>query len=150
MDGSSSPERSEFPPTEWTLVRQAALENANVPDGALNELATRYWQPIYIYLRRSGRNSADAEDLTQAFFIHLLEKDLLSRVRLREVRFRAYLRSVLENFLANAARTASAKKRSAGPTFNLDDAEQRLAQLGPASPAMRSKVLGLSIAWKRP
>lgn len=123
-----------FPPTAWTLVQQAAVPAGEVRDAALNELAERYWQPIYVYLRRTGRSSADAEDLTQAFFIHLLEKELLARVRLREVRFRAFLRSVLENFLANAARTAGAKKRFAGFTFDVNEAEHRLAAVGEATP----------------
>ena len=69
-----------FPPTAWTLVQQAGGGDAASRDPALNELAQRYWRPIYVYLRYSGRSSADAEDLTQGFFIHLLEKELLARV----------------------------------------------------------------------
>ena len=85
---------------------QKAISGDDRNQAVLNELFERYWRPIYIYLRRSGRGLPEAEDLTQAFFVHLLEKDLLERVRLRQSRFRAYLRSVLENFLANEARTA--------------------------------------------
>lgn len=123
-----------FPQTAWTVVERAVVPEGEVRDAALNELAGRYWQPIYVYLRRTGRNPIDAEDLTQAFFIHLLEKDLLVRVRLREVRFRAFLKSVLENFLANAARTAGAKKRFAGFTLDVAEAEHRLAACNDASP----------------
>jgi RNA polymerase sigma-70 factor (ECF subfamily) len=131
----SSPEQHGFPPTAWTLVRQAAVSEEDVRARALNEIAQRYWEPIYVYLRKSGRSAADAEDLTQAFFIHLLEKELLSRVQVRQVRFRAFLRSVLENFLANHARTASAKKRSAGPLFDIHEAEERLTRVVAVSPA---------------
>lgn len=123
-----------FPPTAWTLVQQAGGGDAASRDPALNELAQRYWRPIYAYLRYSGRAPADAEDLTQGFFIHLLEKDLLARVKLRQVRFRAFLRSVLENFLANTARTASAQKRSAGFTFDVNEVEPHLAACGDATP----------------
>lgn len=123
-----------FPQTAWTLVERAGVPEGEVRDAALNELAARYWQPIYVYLRRTGRSPIDSEDLTQAFFIHLLEKDLLGRVRPREVRFRAFLKSVLENFLANAARTAGAKKRFAGFTLDITEAEHRLAACDDASP----------------
>lgn len=123
-----------FPQTAWTLVEQAVVAEDVIRDQALNQLAAQYWQPIYIYLRRTGRTMADAEDLTQAFFVHLLEKKLLDRVRLREVRFRGFLRSVLEHFLANAARTAGAKKRFARFTFDIHEAEQWLAACGQATP----------------
>jgi RNA polymerase sigma factor (sigma-70 family) len=126
---------SVFPQTAWTLVQQAVQAEDQVRDRALNELARHYWQPIYIYLRRSGRLPADAEDLTQAFFMHLLEKNLLDRVRLRQVRFRAFMRSVLENFLANASRTAHAQKRCTGLTFDLTEAEHWLAACGQVTPA---------------
>ena len=123
-----------FPQTAWTLVEQAVQADDVVRDEALNRLAVSYWQPIYIFLRRSGRGQADAEDLTQAFFMHLLEKKLLDRVRLREVRFRAFLRAVLDHFLANSARTAQAKKRFVRFTFDVHEAEQWLAACGQATP----------------
>lgn len=115
-------------------MQRAVLADEEVRGAALNELAGHYWQPIYVYLRRTGRSMADAEDLTQAFFVHLLEKSLLDRVRIREVRFRAFLRAVLENFLANTARTAHAQKRYAGFTFDVSEAEHWLAACDQATP----------------
>jgi RNA polymerase sigma-70 factor (ECF subfamily) len=112
-----------FPATAWTLVQKAV---SGEELSARNELLTRYWQPIYVYLRRGGRSPTEAEDLTQAFFVHLLEKNLLERVRLRQVRFRAYLRSVLEHFLANEARLARSQ-RPKGATFDIAGAESWLA-----------------------
>jgi RNA polymerase sigma factor (sigma-70 family) len=114
-----------FPATAWTLV-QRAVAGADGEQDALNELLQRYWRPIYIYLRRSGRAVAEAEDLTQGFFVHLLEKHLLERVRARQVRFRAYLRSVLEHYLANEARMAGARKRRGASAFDIAAAESWL------------------------
>lgn len=125
---------AQFPATAWTLV-QRAVSGEDAHADARNELLTRYWQPIYVYLRRGGRPAAEAEDLTQAFFVHLLEKHLLERVRLREVRFRGYLRSVLEHFLANEARLAHARKRQAG-SLDTRGAEAWLADATQESPAM--------------
>ena len=112
-----------FPATAWTLV-QRTVEGADAAQqAALNELLDCYWRPIYVYLRRSGRPVEEAEDLTQAFFMHLLEKHLLERVRLRQVRFRAYLRGVLEHFLANQARVAGAQKRRSGRRLDIEAVE---------------------------
>jgi RNA polymerase sigma factor (sigma-70 family) len=112
---------------------QQAVSGEDADARARNELLARYWQPIYGYLRRGGRPANEAEELTQAFFVHLLEKHLLERVRLREVRFRSYLRSVLEHFLANEARRAQAHHRRAA---SLDTAkvESWLAASGQESP----------------
>ncbi len=122
-----------FPDTAWTLVQRAVADGEK---DALNQLFERYWQPIYIYLRRSGRPVAEAEDLTQAYFAHLLEKQLLKRVRPRQVRFRAYLRSVLEHFLANEARKAGAQKRRCLVTLDVTAAESWLQAGSPTeSPA---------------
>lgn len=130
------PSRSDsFPPTAWTLVQRAVSQTASDQDTALNELLTRYWMPIYVYLRRSGRAVPEAEDLTQGFFAHLLTKGLLQRVRVRQVRFRAYLRSVLEHYLANEARIASAKKRRGGLRLDVTAAEGLLAAAASDTPA---------------
>jgi RNA polymerase sigma-70 factor (ECF subfamily) len=123
-----------FPATAWTLVQRALDAADGAQPTALNELCARYWRPIYIYLRRGGRPIAEAEDLSQAFFVHLLEKQLLERVRVRQVRFRAYLRSVLEHFLANEARTARAQKRQGAIAFDVAGAESWLAACPQESP----------------
>jgi DNA-directed RNA polymerase specialized sigma24 family protein len=63
-----------------------------------------------------------------------MEKDLLERVRVRQSRFRAYLRSVLEHFLANESRTASAQKRRCEQRCNFADAEAWLTARPEESP----------------
>ncbi|MCE9560928.1 MAG: sigma-70 family RNA polymerase sigma factor [Planctomycetes bacterium] len=118
-----SPGQEEFPVTAWSLVERAI---ADPQDAALNDLVGRYWRPIYVYLRRTNRHIPEAEDLTQGFFVHVIEKQLLERVRPREVRFRAYLRGLLEHYLANEARIARAAKRGRGFTFDIAGPEQWL------------------------
>jgi RNA polymerase sigma-70 factor (ECF subfamily) len=116
-----------FPATAWTLVERALEGDGDAGEAALNDLMERYWRPIYVHIRRGGKPAAEAEDLTQAYFAHLLERRLLDRVRVRRVRFRAYLRGVLEHFLANEARTASARKRSGGRRLEIGAVEEWLA-----------------------
>jgi hypothetical protein len=68
----------------------------------------------------------EAEDLTQAFFLHLLEKRTLERfVADPEVgRFRNLLRSLLDRFVATADRDARRQKRGGDrPHVPLDPAQ---------------------------
>src|SRR5258707_15015600 len=65
-----------FPSTHWSVVLSAG--DASVPGSALalDKLCRAYWRPIYAYVRRRGYAASDAEDLTQAFFEHFLERKL--------------------------------------------------------------------------
>ena len=63
-----------------------------------------------------------------------MEKDLLERVRVRQSRFRAYLRSVLEHFLANESRLASAQKRRCEKRCDFAEAEAWLTARPEESP----------------
>jgi RNA polymerase sigma-70 factor (ECF subfamily) len=62
-------------------------------------------------VRRTGRSPHDAEDLTQAFFERLLEKDWLAVADQKRGRFRSFLLSSLKHFLANEWDRARAQKR---------------------------------------
>ena len=76
-----------FTDTTWSIVIAAgATTPARAHDG-MAKLCRIYWRPIYAYLRRSGYAKHDAEDLTQAFFQHLLENDTLRRASQQRGRF---------------------------------------------------------------
>ena len=68
---------------------------------ALETLCTNYWYPLYAYVRRQGHGQHDAQDLTQAFFARLLEKNYLADVQREKGRFRSFLLASLKHFLAN-------------------------------------------------
>jgi RNA polymerase sigma-70 factor (ECF subfamily) len=53
----------------------------------------------------------DAQDLTQAFFAHLLERNAIGAANQERGRFRAFLLTSCRNFLANEWEKASAQKR---------------------------------------
>lgn len=59
---------------------------------ALGELCQTYWYPLYAYVRRRGNGPTEAEDLTQAFFARLLEKDFIGDLTPGMGRFRSFLR----------------------------------------------------------
>jgi len=70
-----------------------------------------YWPPLYTFLRHRGHPSADAQDLVQSFFVHLLEQNTLSRADRQKGRLRTFLLGSLENFLYNEYDRTRALKR---------------------------------------
>jgi len=78
---------------------------------ALADLCRTYWLPLYVYVRRRGRNHHDAEDLTQSFFADLLDRGALRRADPARGAFRNFLLSSLSNYLHNAHDHATAARR---------------------------------------
>jgi RNA polymerase sigma factor (sigma-70 family) len=112
MDSSS--QSKDFPTTLWTVVLHAGRDELGQVRAALAQLCQAYWYPLYSFVRRRGYSPHDAEDLTQAFFAHLLEKHGLERVDPALGRFRTFLLASLKNFLANDWDRSHARKRGGG------------------------------------
>jgi RNA polymerase sigma factor (sigma-70 family) len=128
--------QSHFPPTAWSLL--AHLRDPKDPrvQAYLNRMIEVYWRPIYKYIRLSWkRSNEDAKDLTQAFFIHLLEGDLLAKADPDRGNFRKLLLTSLRNFLSNDARASQALKRGGGRNvISLDANEGESWATDPADP----------------
>jgi DNA-directed RNA polymerase specialized sigma24 family protein len=103
--------RSNFFTTQWGLVSAASAEGTGEARAALEELYRLYCYPVYAFIRRRGHGRQDAQDLTQDFFVHLLEKGALGRADPHRGRFRNFLLGALEYFLTHAAARAGAGKR---------------------------------------
>jgi RNA polymerase sigma-70 factor (ECF subfamily) len=101
-----------FPETRWTLISQ--LGDPAEVSAALDQLCTAYWAPIYAFLLQSGRNDAEAQDLTQDFLEMVVRQRLLERADPSSGRLRSWLLSALKNFLANARRFETRQKRGSG------------------------------------
>ncbi len=102
---------------------------------ALTTLCETYWYPLYAFLRGRGHPPADAEDLTQAFFAMLVEKQVLRHADPGRGRFRSFLLTAIKNFAANAYAKDMAAKRGGGVRLlplDFQDAEGRFP-LDPAS-----------------
>jgi RNA polymerase sigma factor (sigma-70 family) len=91
---------------------------------ALASLFQIYWYPLYAYVRRNGYTEHDAEDLVQAFCLHLQEKHALAKADRERGKFRTFLLSSLQNFLANQRERAQAQKRGGGQELIRLDAEE--------------------------
>jgi RNA polymerase sigma-70 factor (ECF subfamily) len=106
-----------FATTHWTVVIAAGQQQSRQADEALEKLCRTYWYPIYIFLRRTGYTTHDAEDLTQAFFERLLQRNYLQAVDRSKGKFRSFLLATLQHFAANHRRDARAQKRGGGCSF---------------------------------
>lgn len=104
-----------FPETSWGIV---LATRAQADAGrALEVLCRRYWPPVYASLRRKGFEPATAEDLTQGFFLHLIEHGIVARADPQRGRFRSFLFGALRWFLANDRERAQALKRGGDSVF---------------------------------
>lgn len=118
----------EFVTTHWSVVLLAGEAESAEATAALEHLCRLYWYPLYACVRRQGHTAEDAQDLTQAFFARLLQKNYLQRADRERGRFRTFLLTSLKNFLHNESRKAQAGKRGGDANvLSLDeqDAEGR-------------------------
>lgn len=113
--------RGQFGSTRWTMVLAAATAGDTEKGRmALADLCGIYWYPLYCYVRRSGYEQPDAEDLTQGFFAQLLGKNYLGAVAREKGRFRSFLLTAIKHFLANEWDRSQALKRGGGVVISLD------------------------------
>ena len=112
-----------FRSTHWSVVLLAAQsESPEAAEQAMTRFCHDYWPPLYAFLRRRGHPSADAQDLTQAFIVSLLEQKSLGRATREKGRLRTYLLGSLQHFLANEYDRAQTLKRGGGKQIvSLDD-----------------------------
>lgn len=104
-----------FPPTRWSVVLDALQSDApETAHDALADFCQAYWPPIYTFLRRQGRPPGTAQDLTQAFFEHLLALNTLSRARQEKGKLRTFLLGSLQNFLGDQRDREQTLKRGGG------------------------------------
>ena len=114
------PGSSQFPTTRWTLVVAAGEPGLKEARPALVSLCENYWYPLYAYLRRRGYPADQAQDLTQEFFIRVLEGRYLDRADPEKGRFRAFLLTSLKFFVADEGDRQRAHKRGGGVLVPLE------------------------------
>ena len=115
-----------FVTTQWSRVIHAGHPTDPASAEALASLCQDYWYPLFAHVRRCGHSPEDAQDLTQAFFERLLQKGWLRDADPSRGRFRTFLLTALNHFLANAWDKSQARKRGGGcehVTFDTQSAE---------------------------
>jgi RNA polymerase sigma factor (sigma-70 family) len=117
---------------------------SQAPDSqeALAELCRLYWYPLYGFVRRHGHDSEDARDLTQGFFLHLLERKALTRVDPQKGKFRSFLLASLQKYLSTEARNGRRFKRGGQIEFISFDVQgaEDCYQLEPADTLTPEKI----------
>lgn len=119
----------EFRTTRWSVVLSARRGEGGSRE-ALEWLCQTYWYPLFAYVRRQGHSADEAQDLTQGFFLRLLEPDFLQNVDPEFGRFRAFLLASIKHFLSNQRERERALMRRADDRafrVDLDAAERRYA-----------------------
>ncbi|MBV9997655.1 MAG: hypothetical protein JO015_00925 [Verrucomicrobia bacterium] len=144
VDRSPPPEGvAQFQPTHWTLVLAAAQSRAPGASSALAQLCQLYWYPLYAFARRSGKTPEDAQDLTQGFFLQLLEHRMLAAADQRKGKFRSFLLAAFQHYLSDQADRARCLKRGGRCKFislDFENAENRYAR-EPADAALTAEHL---------
>jgi RNA polymerase sigma factor (sigma-70 family) len=120
-----------FPPTRRSVIEAVRSIDAEERELALAALCAAYWKPIYKYIRlRWKRPAEEAQDLTQGFFLELLERELVEKFDPKKSRLRTYLRVCVDSMVMNAEKAAKRQKRGGNlPHVALDFAavEQELS-----------------------
>jgi RNA polymerase sigma factor (sigma-70 family) len=114
------PGSSQFPTTRWTLVVAAGDPQRKDARSALVFLCENYWYPLYAYLRRRGHPADQAQDLTQEFFMRVLEGRYLDRANPEKGRFRSFILTSLKFFVADEEDRQRARKRGGGSLVPLE------------------------------
>jgi len=111
-----------FPATRHSVVRDLGSADPETRAAAYEALARSYWRPVYMYVRlRWRRTPEDAQDLTQEFFARAFEREYLERYDPAKARFRTFVRTCLDGFLANEEKAAARLKRGGGYTITAVD-----------------------------
>lgn len=104
-----------FPDTRWSAIVAAASRDKAERDRALDTLISAYWKPVYKYVRiKWNKSHEDAADLTQGFFAKSIEKNFFAGYDPAKARFRTFLRTCLDGFIANEEKASQRIKRGGG------------------------------------
>jgi RNA polymerase sigma factor (sigma-70 family) len=107
-----------FITTRWSLLRLRGSAAAKTEvDPGLAQLCQTYWRPIFTFIYRRGYTAADAQDLTQDFFLMIMEGNFLQTADPKRGRFRSLLLRSLKNFLIDASVKRRRHKRGGQMQF---------------------------------
>jgi RNA polymerase sigma factor (sigma-70 family) len=116
---------AQFPATRPSIVAAIRGDHVEARRVAFDALVAAYWKPIFKYVRIKWHATPDAAaDLTQGFFLRAFEKEFFAGFDPARARFRTYLRTCLDRFVANARKADARLKRGGGVTLvSIDVAE---------------------------
>ena len=119
---------SRFRTTQWSVVMVAAQNKSPEGTAALARLYELYWFPLYAFSRRKGYSPHDTQDLTQGFFVDMMERRVLAQADRLKGKFRTFLLTCFQNYISVEAQRTRRVKRGGGIeiiSLDLKDAEDR-------------------------
>jgi RNA polymerase sigma factor (sigma-70 family) len=112
---------AQFRTTRWTVIMLAAKSKGPAGESALAELYQLYWSPLYAFARYRGYSPHDAQDLTQGFFVHVIEHETLTRADPLKGKFRSFLLGSFQKYLSvDTQRARCVKRGGTGEFVSLD------------------------------
>ncbi len=112
VGGTWEPGAVSFRTTQWTVILEAAGQSPSPgTQAALEALYRAYWPPVYAFIRRRGYSRAEAQDLTQDFFLYLLDQNACAKADAKQGKFRSFLLGWLKNFLGTVEVRERRQKR---------------------------------------
>jgi RNA polymerase sigma factor (sigma-70 family) len=137
-----------FHTTHWTVVLEAGRAEADESaQRALSIFSEAYWPPLYTFVRRRGYSPADAQDLVQGFFAHLVEQNALSKADQEKGRLRTFLLSSLQNYMRDEYGRAQALKRGGGQQAISLDQKTAEAEAALSSSLHLDDVRSFDLTW---
>ena len=148
LDTSLGGSHGAFPKTTGGLI--ARFGDPTSPDrrADVEQLCRRYWRPVYRYLRIvRAKTNDDAKDLTQAFYLWILEGETLASYDAAKGSFRGFLKILLARFAKDQDRMNGCLRRGGGNTFIPLDAEGALPADGVADPQAAEPWAAFDQEW---
>ena len=101
-----------FLTTHWSIIENVGLNDDDRNQALISLLLSKYWKPVYCYLRQKGYSNEEAKDLTQGFFHEVvLGRSLIQKADQTKGRFRSFLLIALNRYLITASTGQAAQKR---------------------------------------
>jgi RNA polymerase sigma-70 factor (ECF subfamily) len=123
-----------FPETTSELVERFQDGTGEQFRLGFEVLCQRYWKPIYVHIRAAwGKTNEDAKDLTQAFFLWLMEGDALNGFERERGSFRRFIKVLLRSFVGHRETALKRLKRGGGLRFLRLDEEAAIEQVASES-----------------
>ena len=151
--GSGSPAspltwQAKFPHTSLTEIVQAGGEDTLAQD-AVASLCQKYWYPLYAFLRRRGRSTEDAQDLTQGFFTRFLSGKSFKGFDPERGKLRSYLLGGIKNYESDRHRAEKTQKAGGQYSFISFEWQQAEAQYAEEPKNIDSPDLLYDRRWAR-
>jgi len=104
--------RGGFPQTRLSAIVASASADQQERVRGLEIIASTYWTPVYKYIRMKwNKTGEDAKELAQSFFAEAIEKSFFAKYDSSKARFRTFLRTCIDGFVANENKAAGRIKR---------------------------------------